>query len=116
LVIGAMALLTYQGANAGSPTVIEMTAPAAVTQAGGTRLAEYNAGADVVASHGCLGCHKIGDNGNNGPGPELTHIGARLPAQAIARTLVNPTAPMPSYKNLPPQEFNTIVAFLKQLK
>jgi ubiquinol-cytochrome c reductase cytochrome b subunit/menaquinol-cytochrome c reductase cytochrome b/c subunit len=39
-----------------------------------------------------------------------------LPAQAIARTLVNPTAPMPSYKNLPPQEFNTIVAFLKQLK
>ena len=29
-VIGAMALLTYQGANAGSPTAIEMTTPAAV--------------------------------------------------------------------------------------
>jgi menaquinol-cytochrome c reductase cytochrome b/c subunit len=116
LVIGAMAFLTYSGANAGSPTVIEMTAPAAVTQAGGTRLAEYNAGSAVVASHGCLGCHKIGDNGNNGPGPELTHIGSRLPAQAIARTLVNPTAPMPPYKNLPPQEFNAVIAFLAQLK
>ncbi len=35
-VIGAMALLTYQGANAGSPTVIEMATPKAVQQAGGT--------------------------------------------------------------------------------
>jgi mono/diheme cytochrome c family protein len=93
-----------------------MATPTSVTQAGGARLAEYEAGKAVVAQSGCEACHKIGDNGNNGPGPELTHIGARLPAQAIARTLVNPTAPMPSYKNLPPQEFNTIVAFLKQLK
>ena len=35
-VIGAMAFLTYQGANAGSPTAIEMATPTAVTQAGGT--------------------------------------------------------------------------------
>jgi len=34
LVIGAMALLTYQGANAGSPTVIELATPAAVKLAG----------------------------------------------------------------------------------
>jgi menaquinol-cytochrome c reductase cytochrome b/c subunit len=39
-----------------------------------------------------------------------------LPAQGIARTLVNPTAPMPSFKNLPPQKFNAVVAFLSQLK
>jgi len=39
-----------------------------------------------------------------------------LPAQGIARTLVNPTAPMPSFKNLPPQQFEAIVAFLSQLK
>jgi ubiquinol-cytochrome c reductase cytochrome b subunit/menaquinol-cytochrome c reductase cytochrome b/c subunit len=116
LVIAAMAYLTYQGANAGSPTVIEMPTPAAVTQAGGTALAEYEAGKLVVAQSGCLACHKIGENGNAGPGPNLTNIGARLPRQAIARTLVNPTAPMPSFKNLPPQKFQSVVNFLTQLK
>ena len=48
-------------------------------------------------SPGCGACHKFGEAGNAGPGPDLTKIGARLPAQAIARTLRNPTAPMPSY-------------------
>src|SRR4030081_395535 len=87
-VIGAMALLTYQGANAGSPTAIEMPTPKAVQQAGGATLAEYEAGKLVVAQSGCLACHKIGDNGNDGPGPPLTKIGSRLPPGGIARTLV----------------------------
>ena len=69
-----------------------------------------------MAQSGCLACHKIGDNGNAGPGPNLTHIGARLPRAAIARTLVNPTAPMPSFKNLPPEKFTAIVNFLSQSK
>jgi ubiquinol-cytochrome c reductase cytochrome b subunit/menaquinol-cytochrome c reductase cytochrome b/c subunit len=115
-VIGAMAFLTYQGANAGSPTAIEMATPAAVVRAGGTALAEYEAGKKVVAQSGCLACHKIGENGNAGPGPNLTHIASRIPRQGIARTLVNPTAPMPSFKNLPPQKFTAIVNFLSQLK
>ena len=85
-------------------------------QAGGTTLAEFEAGKLVVAQSGCLACHKIGENGNAGPGPNLSHIGARLPRQAIARTLVNPTAPMPSFKNLPPQKFQSVVNFLTQLK
>jgi len=115
-VIGAMAFLTYQGANAGSPTAIEMTTPSHVAQAGGAALAGYEAGKKVVAQTGCLACHKIGVNGNAGPGPDLTHIASRLPRQGIARTLVNPTAPMPSFKNLPPQKFTAIVNFLSQLK
>jgi ubiquinol-cytochrome c reductase cytochrome b subunit/menaquinol-cytochrome c reductase cytochrome b/c subunit len=116
VVIFAIGYLTYEGASAGSPTVIEMATPAAVVQAGGTQLAEYEAGKKVVAQSGCLACHKIGENGNSGPAPNLTHIGARLPRLAIARTLVNPTAPMPSFKNLPPQKFTAIVNFLSQLK
>jgi ubiquinol-cytochrome c reductase cytochrome b subunit/menaquinol-cytochrome c reductase cytochrome b/c subunit len=115
-VIGAMALLTYEGANAGSPTAIEMTTPARIVQAGGPTLAEFEAGKKVVAQSGCLACHKIGENGNSGPGPNLTNIASRLPRQGIARTLVNPTAPMPSFKNLPPQKFAAIVNFLSQLK
>jgi ubiquinol-cytochrome c reductase cytochrome b subunit/menaquinol-cytochrome c reductase cytochrome b/c subunit len=116
-VIGAMAFLTYEGANTGSPFVVEMSPPAAVKAAGGATLAEYEAGKHVVEAKGCLACHKLGDNGNAGPGPNLTHIASRLPRQAIARTLVNPTAPMPSFANLPPQEFEALVnGFLAQLK
>jgi menaquinol-cytochrome c reductase cytochrome b/c subunit len=115
-VIGAMALLTYQGATAGSPTTIELATPAAVVQQGGQTLVSYEEGKLGVAQSGCLSCHKIGDNGNAGPGPELTHIGSRIPRQAIARTLVNPTAPMPSFRRLPPRKFNAIVEFLSLLK
>jgi menaquinol-cytochrome c reductase cytochrome b/c subunit len=115
-VIGAMVYLTYSGANAGPPTTIELPTPTAVAQAAGTSLAGFEAGRKVVAQSGCLACHKLGDNGNAGPGPDLTHIAARLPRQAIARTLVNPTAPMPSFKNLPAKKFSAIVNFLSQLK
>jgi mono/diheme cytochrome c family protein len=116
VVAGAMAFLTYQGANAGSPLAVEMPTPKAVAQAGGATLAEYNVGKAVVAASGCLACHKLGDNGNAGPGPDLTRIASRLPRQGLARTLVNPAAPMPSFKNLPPRKFQALVAFLSQLK
>ena len=55
---------------------------------------QYEEGKEVTASSGCLGCHKIGENGG-ALGPNLTEIGARLGPQAIARTLVNPTRPCP---------------------
>src|SRR6059058_318489 len=96
LTIAAMAYLTILGAIAGSPTEISLkVAP------------QYERGKEVAASSGCLGCHKIGENGNAGPGPPLTKIGARLGRQAIARTLVNPTPPMPPFnalKNQDPQK------------
>ena len=77
---------------------------------------EYEAGKLVAAQSGCLACHKIGENGNGGPGPELTDIGNVLPEAAIARTLENPTPPMPSYAELPEQKKADLVAFLGQLK
>ena len=70
LTIVAMAYLTFLGATGGSPTEIDMeVAP------------RYEAGKEVVAGSGCLACHKLGENGNNGPGPELTHIAAAGPAR-----------------------------------
>jgi quinol---cytochrome c reductase cytochrome c subunit, bacillus type len=106
--VAAMAYLTLLGALAGSPTRIDLkVAP------------QYEQGKNVAASSGCLGCHKIGENGNAGPGPNLTQIGSRLPAPAIARTLVNPTAPMPSYSALrqrEPEKFNELVQFVASLK
>jgi menaquinol-cytochrome c reductase cytochrome b/c subunit len=104
-VICAMAYLTYLGAAAGSPNQIDLQVPP-----------QYEAGKLVAAQSGCLACHKIGENGNDGPGPHLTDIGAKLLPGAIERTLDNPTAPMPSFKNLPPEKKKALVAFLSQLK
>jgi ubiquinol-cytochrome c reductase cytochrome b subunit/menaquinol-cytochrome c reductase cytochrome b/c subunit len=116
LTIAAMAYLTYEGAIAGPPTSIDMPTPARIIQAGGQTARDYEAGRLVAAQSGCLACHKIGENGNGGPGPPLTKIADRLPMQAIAQTLRNPTAPMPSFKNLPPDKFRVLVDFLGQLK
>jgi menaquinol-cytochrome c reductase cytochrome b/c subunit len=114
--IAAMAYLTYLGAQAGPPTRIDMPVPAAVKEQGPTLLAQYEKGKAVAAQSGCEACHKFGENGNDGPGPPLTHIASRLPRQAIAQTLINPTSPMPSFRNLPADKFNALVTFLSQLK
>jgi ubiquinol-cytochrome c reductase cytochrome b subunit/menaquinol-cytochrome c reductase cytochrome b/c subunit len=114
--IVAMAFLTYSGANTGSPNSVDMKPPAGLTQ---HQLAVFNAGKEVVGQSGCLACHVLGDNGNNGPGPPLTHVGSKLPPGAIASTLRNPTAPMPSFKGLAqssPQKFNNLVGFLSELQ
>ena len=117
--IAAMGYLTYLGAAAGTPTEIDMATPQRISAQGGQVVSEFERGKQVVAQSGCLACHKIGENGNDGPGPELTDIGDRLPAQAISRTLINPTAPMPSFAALQqssPEKFDAMVTFLGQLK
>jgi menaquinol-cytochrome c reductase cytochrome b/c subunit len=114
--IAAMALLTFLGANAGSPTKIELETPERIIALGPEMVKSYEAGKQLVPQAGCLACHKIAENGNDGPGPPLTDIGARLPKQAIAQTLINPTAPMPSFKDLPQKQFDDLVLYLSQLK
>ena len=104
-VICAMGYLTYLGAAAGSPNEIDIEVPA-----------QYEPGKLVAAQSGCLACHKIGENGNDGPGPQLTDIASKLPKPAIRRTLENPSAPMPSYRNLPAEKKQALVDFLSQLK
>ncbi len=114
--IFAMAYLTYEGANAGSPNSVDMKPPANFTA---QQKAVFNAGKLVVGQSGCLACHQIGDNGNNGPGPPLTHIGSKLRPAAIESTLRNPTAPMPSFQGLAqndPQKFQNLVNFLSELQ
>jgi ubiquinol-cytochrome c reductase cytochrome b subunit/menaquinol-cytochrome c reductase cytochrome b/c subunit len=69
----------------------------------------------VAAQSGCLACHKLGENGNDGPGPELTEIGQRLPREAIIRSLKVGPDIMPSYQNLPPQKLNDLADFLASL-
>ncbi len=115
-VVVAMALLTYQGASVGPPTELALAVPKVVAQQGPAAVNKFEEGRLAVAQSGCEDCHDIAGDGNNGPGPELTHVGSRIPAQAIARTLTNPTAPMPSFKGLPARKFEAIEYFLSQLK
>jgi quinol---cytochrome c reductase cytochrome c subunit, bacillus type len=105
--VAAMAYLTVMGALAGPPSEIDIKVAK-----------QYVVGAKVTAASGCLGCHKIGENGNT-LGPNLTHIGDRLGKDAIARTLVNPTSPMPSFQSLKdnePDQFNQLVNFIASLR
>ncbi len=104
LTIIAMAYLTFLGANAGTPTEIDLQVAK-----------EYEPGKQVVAQSGCLACHKIGENGNDGPGPDLTEIGAKIPREAIARSLVVGPGIMPSYADLSPQKQDDLTAFLASL-
>jgi menaquinol-cytochrome c reductase cytochrome b/c subunit len=104
LTVLAMGYLTYAGAVAGSPTEIDLkVAP------------QYEAGKEVVAGSGCLACHKIGDNGNNGPGPELTHIAARIPRAAILRSVEIGPGIMPSFRDLPQKKKEELADFLSSL-
>jgi menaquinol-cytochrome c reductase cytochrome b/c subunit len=116
LTIAAIAYLTYLGANAGSTTSIDINPPENIRAQGAEVMSQWNAGRQVAAQSGCLACHKIAESGNDGPGPPLTDIADRLPREGIARTLINPTSPMPSFKSLPPEKFNALVTFIGSLR
>ena len=114
--IFTMAYLTYSGATTGSPNSVDVKPPASLTA---SQKATFTAGEVVVGQSGCLACHVIGQNGNNGPGPPLTHVGSIERPGAIASTLRNPTAPMPSFASLAkqyPQKFQNLVNFLSELQ
>jgi mono/diheme cytochrome c family protein len=104
IVIIGIAYLTFLGATAGPPSQIDLKTSAALEP-----------GKEVVAQSGCLACHKLGDNGNDGPGPELTQIGAKIPRNAIARSLEVGPSIMPSYGGLPPAKFQALTAYLASL-
>jgi hypothetical protein len=90
--------------------------PSVVEGTGGRELREFNAGMKVAAQAGCLACHRIGDQGNSGPGPTLTQVGSKLSARQIEHALVVSSAPMPSFKNMPAAKLKALVQFLALLR
>jgi quinol-cytochrome oxidoreductase complex cytochrome b subunit len=105
MTVVAMAYLTYAGANAGPPSEIDLKVPR-----------QYEAGKLVVAQTGCLACHKIGENGNGTLGPDLTEVGARIPRNAILRSLKAGPGIMPQFQNLGDKKLNQVADFLAYLK
>ena len=103
-----MAYLTVEGALAGPRHEIDLK-----------RRAQYEPGKNVTASSGCLGCHRVGENGNAGPGPNLTDIGDRLPARRSRRpwsTRPRRCRRTPRLQQREPQQFNELVEYLGSLK
>jgi hypothetical protein len=98
------------------PTQINISPPPGVVQAGGRRLEQFERGRTVVAQSGCLACHRVGQAGNTGPGPALTHIGSKLSRHGIKHALIDPTAPMPSFEHLPAAKLKAVVTFLSELR
>ena len=88
--------------------------PSAPKVASGSRQAEQ--GRQLVGSTGCLACHRIGSAGNDGPGAPLSAIGDRLSTSAIRRTLLRPTAPMPSFAHLGGTNLDALVTYLSLLR
>jgi mono/diheme cytochrome c family protein len=112
VVIALMAYLTWLGAHAKAPDQIEMKPPTDLTTA---QVERFEAGQIVANQSGCGACHKFGEAGGT-IGPDLSDTGQQLPETAIARTLENPTAPMPSFADLPPDQFDDLVFYLSNLE
>ncbi len=90
--------------------------PAAVRRANSRERREFAAGRTVFIQAACLACHKIGGEGNPGPGPNLTHIGSQLPSLQIEHVVLSPRTPMPSFKNLPARKLHALVRFLSLVR
>jgi hypothetical protein len=90
--------------------------PKAVRLGGARELREYEAGSLVAEQSGCLACHRIGEEGHRGPGQALTHVGSQLDDQLLRQALIDPQAPMPSFKHLPHARLAPLVRFLALLR
>jgi mono/diheme cytochrome c family protein len=69
-------------------------------------------GAQVVIQSGCLACHELAGEGNDGPGPDLTTVGSRLSREELRRSLIEARAPMPSYRALPEDRLDALISYL----
>ncbi len=73
---------------------------------------DSTAGAMLVQSNGCAGCH--GANFQGGTAPKLYGIEHRRSAAEIAGAIANPKAPMPKFP-LDPAQIADVVAYLSSL-
>jgi mono/diheme cytochrome c family protein len=78
--------------------------------------AQFERGRQLAVQSGCLACHAIGRAGSDRPGPDLSDIGRRLPPRVIARAMVDPTAPMPSFRSLRRADREALVLYLSRMQ
>ncbi len=76
-------------------------------------------GAALFQEKGCFACHRLNDNGG-AAGPDLTHVGARLPETTIAKILSDPRS-VKADALMPPtalsaEEKESLARFLAEMK
>jgi len=79
-------------------------------------VAGAEAGRELVPRLGCLACHRLGQQGHEGPGPSLDRIGLSLSEGQIRRVLLEGRPPMPSYADLPPEQLDAVASYLSGLR
>ena len=115
--IAAMAFLTYEGAIAGSPNQIDMEPPASVMAGGAEAMRAVRGGQAGRRAVGLPGLPQDRRERQHRARARTCRRSARAcRARRSQRTLVNPTAPMPAYTELPPSKRDDLVEFLAQLK
>ena len=113
LVIASMGILTYKGATAEEPSAAAAQTLCDATQVPCEEDEQLLTGAEIFAEAGCLTCHTYGGEGAAGPGPELTDVGTRLQADAIAQTVANGRGGMPAFGDaLTQEQIGAVAAFL----
>jgi menaquinol-cytochrome c reductase cytochrome b/c subunit len=113
LVIASLGILTYKGATAEEPSA---TGAEALLSANDlpTDDEQLTSGAGIFAEAGCLNCHTYAGQGAAGPGPELTDVGTRLDAGAIAQVVTNGRGGMPAFGGaLTDEQIQQIAGFLE---
>ena len=105
MTIIAMAYLTFLGAEAGA---------ADRDRAGGSRA--IRGGQARRRGPGLPGLPQDRRERQRRAGPELTEIGAKLPAAGIERTTAEPVGDHAPYADLPPEKLETIVDYLASLR
>ncbi len=113
---GVEDLLFMLGIPLGQTPEEMLPTPIAIRRASKREQREFAAGRTVLAQSGCLACHRIGDEGNPGPGQNLTHIGTRLSFRQIKHALLSPREPMPSFKNLQAKKLQDLIRFLSLMR
>jgi nitric oxide reductase subunit C len=76
-------------------------------------------GATLFQEKGCFTCHRLNETGST-IGPDLTHVGSRLPQGTIAKILTDPRSVKPDGIMPPPaltgEERTALANFLAQMK
>lgn len=103
--------ITYDPGPPKLPTA-DVATPAGLSAA---EEAAFEHGRDQVEEAGCLACHRIGSEGG-ALAPNLSAVGERLTRAQLERSLVNPTAPMPSFGQLPERDRRDLVTFMTYLR
>jgi menaquinol-cytochrome c reductase cytochrome b/c subunit len=122
LTVLSMAVLTYKGATAeeslGSQLIADRVPQEWAQEQGFAGDAQAEAGAELFAETGCLGCHTYAGSGAGNLGaPELSEVGAQgNDAEYFVRFLSNPAAfgntVMGSYAYLGQENLAALGAFL----